>query len=157
MIRCLSAVFYLAKPLMGTSGSLTNSLGKKLIIHKMGAGTGSKETTVFYQFQATKVDLPVSLYCILNRTSGLGKCRRIQNHHIELLFSFFQFRKKFEYILTEELHCSIQSIQLCVGFCLMDCKLRSIHAKDFSGSCESGIQCKRSCMGKAVQDSGSFT
>ena len=73
MIRCLSAVFYLAKPLMGTSGSLTNSLGKKLIIHKMGAGTGSKETTVLYQFQATKVDLPVSLYCIFYRISGFGK------------------------------------------------------------------------------------
>ncbi len=61
MIWSLGPIFYLAQTFMHISGRLPDGLGKKLVIHKMGAGTGSKETAVFHQLHGTEIDLTIAL------------------------------------------------------------------------------------------------
>src|SRR5699024_6568305 len=52
MIRCLGPELHLAQTLMGISGCLTDGLGKQLIIHEMGAGTGGQESSVLHQLHS---------------------------------------------------------------------------------------------------------
>ncbi len=61
-------------------------------IHEVGAGAGGQITAVFHQLHPPQVDLPVSLDRFLNGASGLGKCRRVQNDHVELLSLLLQPR-----------------------------------------------------------------
>ncbi len=82
VIRRLGPEFHLAQALMDVSCRLADGLGKQLIIHEMGAGTGCQKSPVFYQLHGTQIDLPVSPDCIFNRVPGLGKGRRIQDHHV---------------------------------------------------------------------------
>lgn len=102
MIRCLCPVFYLSDPLMHILRCLVDRLRKKLIIHKMRAGTGCQISAWFYQLHSAHIDLTISLCRILDRLTGFGKCRWIQDYHIILLSFFFQLWKQVKYICTDK-------------------------------------------------------
>ena len=88
MIRRLCPELYLPQAFVYVPCCLPNGLCKKLIGHKMRAGTGCQKASVLYQLHGTQIDLTVALYSIFNGASGLGKGRRIQNNYI-ILFSLF--------------------------------------------------------------------
>ena len=157
MIRCLCAVFHLAKSLVCTSCSLADRFCKQFIFHKMGTGTGCKKSAVFYQFHSTKIDLTVAFDCIFDRTAGFCKCRWIQNDHIVLFSLFFELRKQFKNIFTYKFYGFIQTIQFRIFLCLVNSKLRCIYSCYFFRSGDSCIQCKRTGMCKAVQYPRIFT
>ena len=75
MIRCLGAEFHLTQTLVDAVSRLSDCLGKQLIRHKMGAGTGCKKSTIFHKLHGTKINLAIAFDGIFNRISGLGKCR----------------------------------------------------------------------------------
>ena len=55
MIRRLGPEFHLAQTLMGVSCRLADGLGKQLIIHEMGAGTGCQKSLSFTSFMARRL------------------------------------------------------------------------------------------------------
>ena len=82
MIRCLCPVFYLSDPLMHILRCLVDRLRKKLIIHKMRAGTGCQISASGQQLHCCSIDLSIALHCVGNRFSGFCKGRGIKNDHI---------------------------------------------------------------------------
>ena len=71
----------------------------------MRTGTGCQKSAVFYQFHGTQINLSVSFYCILNRISGLGKCRILQtritmNFSVKFEASLRKIIKNFIFVLS---------------------------------------------------------
>ena len=72
MIRRLCPELYLPQAFVYIPCCLPNGLCKKLIGHKMRAGTGCQKASVLYQLHGSQIDLTVALYSIFNGASGLG-------------------------------------------------------------------------------------
>ena len=94
MIRPLRPEFDLPQPPACSAGSFLQRLRKKVLRHKMGAGTGRQKAAVFHQPHSAQINLPVSFYRVFRSGTGFGKGGGIQDDQIISLPCFFKLREQ---------------------------------------------------------------
>ena len=115
MIRRLRTKFHLSNPAVCRGCGLRDRLREKFIRHKMRTGAARQIPTVFQQFHGSQIDFAIPSRRILNRMLGFGESRRIQDDHIILFSSSFQFRQQFKNISALKAYDLFQSIQLRIA------------------------------------------
>ena len=135
---------------------LADGLCKELRIHEMRTGAGCQIPAVLHQLHSPEVDLPVSFNCLLYRTSGLCKRRRIQDHHIVLFSLFFQPRKKIKHVLADKFHPVLKAVERRILSCLRHPQFGSVYSCHMFRACSTCIESKGSGVSKAVQHPRTF-